>query len=257
MSFLIIGHIRSGSTLLYELLRKCLVHQNIITEESAIGEFLLESPEIEIGESEGKLWCTEKPLPRDLFKSLVSFAVPFEYRASLLKKHIHEGYFFKSIGIELLRDEELLRGVQKHYDNVIFIRRRNILESVISSLLAFEYGYFRNNKEPPEYRPFIANLNMAKWSLNTVLTQIKLIAILHKNTKSILTFEDMIKESPYSTVEKCGISAPNDLQLEFPKELKMSYPCVRKELIINLDEIKQLVFQFEERYIVSKQSCYR
>lgn len=257
MSFLIIGHIRSGSTLLYELLRECLVHQNIITEWKAIGEFLLESPEIEIGESEGKLWCTEKPLSCDLFRSLMSFAIPFEYRASLLKKHMHEGYFFKSIGVDLLRDEELLRGIQEHYDNVIFIRRRNILESVISSLLAFEYGYFRNNKEQPEYRPFVANLNMAKWSLNTILSQIKLMAILHKNTKNILTFEDMIKEGPYSTVEKCGLSIPNDLQLEFPKELKMSYPCDRKDLIINFEEIQQLIFQFEERYIVSKQSCYR
>lgn len=226
-NYCVIGPMRSGTTLLFRMIRDFSNDFNSKLNDEFFNTLL---PNFGIEDTGTDLINNNKPYrSRDL---------EIDYRIKLLKKYNCK-YTVKIVADQLT--ETILNFLIENY-KIILIDRKNKYEQYLSLLIAEHSNVWNKGKQFKEFlSPFEASTKIAenyftfekKWQEDRKI-------ILSKTSASMFYYEDFVND-PVKYLELHGIRTRSFSQYYKPL-FKMRSQFEKENLIINIDEINKIYY---------------
>lgn len=234
-NYCIIGPMRSGTTLLFRMVRDFSIDYNSKLNDEFFNTLL---PQFGIEDTGLELINNSNPY-RDYDQEI-------QYRINLLKKYNCK-YTVKIVADQL--SSTILDFLIKNY-KIILIDRKNKYDQYLSLLIAEHSNVWNKGKQFKEFlSPFEASTKIAedyftfekKWQEDQK-------NILSKTSALMLYYEDFIND-PVKYLESHGIQTRSFSQYYKPL-FKMRSQFEKEKLIINIDEIKKMYYNNFNEYTI-------
>lgn len=226
MKLAVLAYHRSGSSLLYRILR------NHVDCHRKLDEVFNPSERNILVEHNGDLAI--KYFPDELTEQQVQSR---EYRLALMKQYDHRDYFAKIFGIDV-STPAILEYLLPRY-KFVTIERRNTFDSVLSALIASHYWYFndRGDNPAPDYQPFVAEYSHFQYTATAFKAYFNNKEILKDNIISSLVYEDIVDKSRREILEMAGFPGIEDNE-KLPLRKLLSFE-EKYALIENIEQVAQ------------------
>lgn len=195
----VLAYPRTGSTLVYEVLKQ---HYDGNSSITGLGEVFnpLEFQKIIVEEDRLSMTTFDSPLPAQHIQHR-------EERYELFKDRVEDGYLIK-IFPQDLRYDPIFDLIKTYYKRLVVVKRKDIIDTILSALIAMEHRRFNAIDNKFKYNTFEAKLFEVEWLCHLFNQYGSFTSRLISNTTVGIYYEDVIKMKRAEIVEICGLT-PN------------------------------------------------
>ena len=228
MKIAIFGYPRSGTTMLFQIIKRHLVAAGVVEKWAGLSEVFnpLENTRLLVSKDGHLINYTNLDLPE---------SQPREKRLQLFREHMDDDYVIKFMPFDTTTHGVVESIMEANY-NIIAVERRNTLSAYLSVLIAYHHRVWNvtDANERPVYEPFVVPEDQ-------MISLGKSIAIYHHlrdklKPSAILYYEDIAAQPSMMTLKQAGIYHAGVEARESPTKKLLSFEDKTK-LIINLEEV--------------------
>lgn len=227
MKLAVFGHVRTGTTMLNNVLWKHLLATGENEDWSYLGEIFNPIRKRAVIEKDGHLEniSLQQPLDEPQLRP---------ERFDLFLKYSHQEYLVKVLSQDTTHPE-IVPWMRNNY-RTICIERRNVLSAFISGLIAYQHQtwHVQPGKKRPEYKPFVVDQRTMKIYGAHFARYYRYRDEL--NPTHILYYEDIANASPQEIIEMVDMVPTPDWEYT-PPTTKLHSFQEKLDLIQNLDEV--------------------
>lgn len=204
----ILAYPRTGSTLIYEVLKQ---HYSENSSVRCIGEAFnpVEFRKLIIDRDGLSLIpvsnTSNVPQSREERFSLVYNSV---HKSLRVQNNTQNDYILKVLPQDL-RYEPIFDFIKNHYKRLIVTKRRDVIDTILSALIAMEHRRFNDNDNNFTYHKFEAKIVEVEWLCFLHNHFNSFVSKLLPNVIVELYYEDIIRMNRCDIIQHCGL-VPND-----------------------------------------------